>query len=60
MLFEITISDIKRTPRKKGFRKNLPSLERPVHVVPEWELKPKLRVEEGDFKKVALHFKNDN
>jgi hypothetical protein len=26
------------TPRKEGFRKTLPSLERPVHVVAEREL----------------------
>jgi hypothetical protein len=26
------------TPKKKGFRKTLPSLERPVHVVAEQEL----------------------
>ena len=36
------------TPRKKGFRKTLPSLERPVHVVAEWELNPKLQTEEED------------
>ena len=35
-----------RPPRKKGFRKTLPSLERPVHVVAERELYPKLRMEE--------------
>ena len=34
------------TPRKKGFRKTLPSLERPVHVVAERELNPKLRMKE--------------
>ena len=36
-----------RLPRKaKGFMKTLPSLERPVHVVAERELNPKLRMEE--------------
>ena len=39
------------TPRKKGFRKTLPSLERPVHVVAERELiYPKLRMEEEEEK----------
>ena len=35
--------------RKKRFRKTLPSLERPVHVVAERVLKPKLRMEEEDY-----------
>ena len=33
-------------PRKKGFRKTLPSLERPLHVLAERELNEKLRIEE--------------
>ena len=33
---------------KKGFRKTLPSLETPVHVVAERELNPKLRMEEEE------------
>ena len=36
------------TPRKKGFKKNLPSLERPVHVVAERELNPKLQMEKEE------------
>ena len=35
-------------PRKKGFRKTLPSLERPVHVVAEQDCNPKLRMEEEE------------
>ena len=35
-------------PRKKRFRKTLPSSERPVHVVAERELNPKLRMEEEE------------
>ena len=38
-----------RPQPKKGFRKTLPSLERPVHVVAERELNyPKLRMEEEE------------
>ena len=36
------------TLRKKGFRKTLPPLERPVHVVVERKLNPKLRMEEEE------------
>jgi hypothetical protein len=36
------------TPKKTGFRKTLPSLERLVHVVAERELNPKLRMEEEE------------
>ena len=43
-----TQSTVISTPRKKGFRKTLPSLERPVHVVAERELTPKLRMEEKE------------
>ena len=41
-------STVISTPREKGFRKTLPSLERSVHVVAERELNPKLRVEEEE------------
>ena len=36
------------TPRKKRFRKTVPSLERPVHVFAERELNAKLRMEEEE------------
>ena len=35
-------------PREKGFRKNFPSLERPVDAVSERKLNPKLRIEEEE------------
>ena len=35
-------------PRKKGFRKTLPSLERPIHVLAQRELNEKLRIEEEE------------
>ena len=44
------------TPRKKGFWKTLPSLERPVHVVAERELNPKLRIEEEEEEEEGLTF----
>ena len=43
------------TPRKKGFRKILPSLERQFHVVAEQELNPKQRMgAEEDHRKYRL------
>ena len=38
-----------RSQEKRGFRKTLPSLERPVHVVAERELNPKLRMDEEGY-----------
>ena len=46
--YNTTQSTAISTPRKKGFRKTLPSLERPIHVVAERELNPKLRMEEEE------------
>ena len=44
------------TPRKRGFRKTSPSLERPVHVVAERELKWKLRMEEEEEEEFDIGF----
>ena len=44
-----------RPLRERGFRKTLPSLKRPVHVVAERELNPKLRMEEKDEKEYYYH-----
>jgi hypothetical protein len=42
------------TSRKKGFRKTLPSFERPVHVVAEQELNPKLQMEQEEEEKYQI------
>ena len=49
-----------RPQLKRGFRKTLPSLERPVHAIAELELNPKLLMEEEEEEEEEDTRKNES